>query len=223
MKYKIVIPENIASIEALKKEVEHGGRFVVYSYCISLFFAVTLRRISPAFFIPNDAPTTLYKKKYNILNYLFGWWCIPWGFIHTPANIKMNNKGGLDVTKDIMLNLNDDTFEEGYVTLNQMHSIYDIPPKEEIKALAKAVSKRLQPEVIIDELHFAYFVNVPDDAEPYFVVGIKTSQNYEDVVNALDKAIHKEFFKRVYFEYINLEQADEDEAILLIEQGVKII
>ncbi|GEM_PF-685444 len=232
MKHKIIVPEN-TTFEGLKQEIAQGGRFVVYSYCISLFFAVTLRRISPAYLIPASGTTKNIKHKYNLYNYLFGWWQIPVGLPTTFRNIKINNRGGLDVTEDIMLNITAAAFREREVELITTNLLFDLPEKPDIKALQRVLHKHIGPELQLEELYFGNYINVPDNEDPYFVIGIRSRQAFETVKKDLDKAIRKEFYKRVHFTYINLDPGAKEEifnlnedkawASLLVQQGVKLI
>lgn len=232
MKHKIIVPENI-TFEGLKQEIVQGGKFIVYSYCISLFFAVTLRRISPAYLVPASGPAKNIKNKYNLYNYLFGWWQIPVGLPATFRNIKINNQGGLDVTEDIMLNITEAAFREKEVELVTTNLLFDLPEKPDIKALQKVLHKHISPELQLEELYFGNYINVPDDEDPYFVIGIRSRQPFEAVKKGLDKAIRKEFYKRVYFEYINQDPDAEEEIVnfndhkalapLLVKQGIRLI
>jgi hypothetical protein len=73
---KIRLPLNYSRTEIVKL-VESGARFIIYQYCISLFFAITLRRFSPAFLVLPGEPANKYKGRYNLISLLFGWWGIP--------------------------------------------------------------------------------------------------------------------------------------------------
>lgn len=232
MKHKIIVPENI-TFEGLEQEIAQGGKFIVYSYCISLFFAVTLRRISPAYLVRASGTAKKIKNKYNLYNYLFGWWQIPVGLPTTFHNIKVNNRGGLDVTEDIMLNITEAAFREREVALVTTNLLFDLPGKPDIKALQKVVRKHIGPELQLEELYFGNYINVPDDEDPYFVIGMRSKQAFETVKKDLDKAIRKVFYKHVRIEYINLDpdaeeeifNVNEDKALapLLMRQGIRLV
>ena len=40
-----------------------------------------------------------------MISLVFGWWGFPWGFIYTPMALYTNLKGGKDITKDILIAL----------------------------------------------------------------------------------------------------------------------
>lgn len=71
MKYHIAIPDYLTLAE-LNVHVKNGARFVVYRYCISILFAVTLTRFSKAYFILKDEHPAKYKNRYTKLNFIFG-------------------------------------------------------------------------------------------------------------------------------------------------------
>lgn len=232
MKHKIIVPEKL-TFEALKQEITQGGKFIVYSYCISLFFAVTLRRISPAYLVPKSGPGKEIKKKYNLYNYLFGWWQIPTGLPTTFHNIKLNNRGGLDVTEDIMLNITATSFAAKEVELIKTNILFDIPTKPDIKALQKVIRKYITPNNRPEALYFGNYINVADDDDSFLVIGIRSDLPFEVCKQQLDKAIRKVFYKHVRIEYINLDpdaqeeifNLNEDKALapLLIQQGIRLV
>ena len=82
-------------------EVQRGGRFVVYQYCISLLI-VSFRRNSPVKFIRAGESAVTKGLPFTLLSLLLGWWGIPWGFIYTPQVIYRNLKGGVDVTAALL-------------------------------------------------------------------------------------------------------------------------
>jgi hypothetical protein len=82
-------------------EVQRGGRFVVYQYCISLL-VVSFRRNSPVKFVRAGENAAMKGLPFTLLSLLLGWWGIPWGFIYTPQVIYRNLKGGVDVTAALL-------------------------------------------------------------------------------------------------------------------------
>jgi hypothetical protein len=89
------------TIQQIKNVIQDGGKFITYGYCISLF-AFTLRLTSSSYLITSNEDIRKYKGKYNIISFILGWWGLPYGPIYTIDMIKMNNKGGADVT-DVIL------------------------------------------------------------------------------------------------------------------------
>jgi hypothetical protein len=89
------------SPQELAFEIQRGGRFVVYQYCVSLLL-VTFRRNSPVRFIRAGENATVKGLPFTFLTLVFGWWGIPWGFIYTPMVLYKNLKGGTDVTAGVL-------------------------------------------------------------------------------------------------------------------------
>lgn len=82
-------------------EIQRGGRFVVYQYCISLVF-ITFRRNSPVRFVRAGESAVTAGLPFTLLSLALGWWGIPFGIIYTPTVIYRNLKGGTDVTAAII-------------------------------------------------------------------------------------------------------------------------
>ena len=88
----------------LHEEVQRGGRFVVFSYCISILI-MTFRRSSDIHFIRAGEGTFGKSLPYTALSLALGWWGIPWGFIYTPMALFQNLSGGKDVTREVLSSL----------------------------------------------------------------------------------------------------------------------
>jgi hypothetical protein len=94
MKIKGIDHLSLAEIDA---ELEAGGRFVYYQYCISLLL-VTLRRPSNIIFLMPRDRGLMRGLPYTFVTLLLGWWGVPWGPIYTAAALMCNCGGGHDVT-----------------------------------------------------------------------------------------------------------------------------
>jgi hypothetical protein len=77
------------SVRQVEEEVARGGRFVMFTSCIS-FLVITLRR-----------PTGVY----TLLSLALGWWGFGWGFIYTPMAVFEKPSGGKVVTAEVMESL----------------------------------------------------------------------------------------------------------------------
>lgn len=98
---KIFGLEDIKSDGELQQELQQGGKFVIYQYCISLL-VITFKRSSNVYFIRHDENAVVKGLAFTLLSLLLGWWGIPWGPIYTIQSIWVNFGGGRDVTKEIM-------------------------------------------------------------------------------------------------------------------------
>jgi hypothetical protein len=89
------------TLDDIEREVDAGGRFVFYEYCISLIVASS-RRPSDIFFLRADDWGIVRGLWYCLLSLLFGWWGIHWGLIYTPLTLFNNLGGGCDVTSEVL-------------------------------------------------------------------------------------------------------------------------
>ena len=153
----------------------------------------------------------------NIIPYhiIFGWWGIPWGPIHTVKSISVNNKGGIDVTNDIMLNLTESNLKEREIELCQINEIYCKPDRWEIKALNKAFQKLFDRDANVLILVAGVFVNTEKNENPYLIIGLEVSNNIEKYVEIVDKAFYKQFQKYIRYDLLDLSNNQDDKKQLL--------
>lgn len=88
------------SHEEVQSELDRGGRFVMFEYCISLV-VVTMRRPSNIHLVRADESPVRKSMPFIVLSLLLGWWGIPWGPIHTCKALYTNLTGGHDVTTEV--------------------------------------------------------------------------------------------------------------------------
>jgi hypothetical protein len=100
MKIKGVQGRNLTQIQ---DELSQGGRFVQYTWCISLL-AVTYRYRSPVCFLCRNQHAFGRGLPYTIITLLLGWWGIPYGPFFTLASV-YNNIEGNCVTASVMKRL----------------------------------------------------------------------------------------------------------------------
>ena len=92
--------ENMTGAE-LSAELQKGGKFVVYEYCISIVI-LTFFRSSNVTFVKADENAVTKGLRYTALTFLLGWWGIPWGPIRSVQALITNFKGGKDVTERVV-------------------------------------------------------------------------------------------------------------------------
>lgn len=85
----------------LQMEIEKGGKFVYYLYCVSILI-LTFKRSSAVYFVKAGESRVTKGMGYILLSALVGWWGIPWGPIYTIEALNTNLKGGKDVTNDVV-------------------------------------------------------------------------------------------------------------------------
>ncbi|NLS75945.1 MAG: hypothetical protein GXY76_01655 [Chloroflexi bacterium] len=82
-------------------ELEQGGRFVVFPYCISVLVRTFLRP-SEVYFIRPGENAALKGLKYVLITLLLGWWGIPSGPSQTILALQTNLHGGHNVTPRVV-------------------------------------------------------------------------------------------------------------------------
>jgi hypothetical protein len=95
--------KNIDGLSAkdLQNEEQKGARFVYFSYTLSLLF-LTFRRTSGVYLIKRSESVRIKALPFTILSVLFGWWGLPFGPKYTLESIRVNARGGKDVTDEVM-------------------------------------------------------------------------------------------------------------------------
>jgi hypothetical protein len=83
------------------QEVEAGGRFVIFTYCISVLI-LTFKRSSNITFLRRHEDGAGDAIRYSLLSGVAGWWGIPWGPIWTIAALISNARGGRDVSREVL-------------------------------------------------------------------------------------------------------------------------
>lgn len=92
----------------LNAELQKGGRFVVYQYCISIL-VMTFKRPSDIYFVRAGENAVVKGLPFTLLALFLGWWGIPWGPIYTIGSFITNFGGGKDITQEVLAALNNPT------------------------------------------------------------------------------------------------------------------
>lgn len=85
----------------LQRELERGGKFVIFQYCISIV-VLTFRRPSTIYFVRGHESAAGKGLPFTLLSLVLGWWGIPWGPIYTIGSLVTNLSGGKDVTAEVV-------------------------------------------------------------------------------------------------------------------------
>ena len=101
---KIVGLEDIQSSGHLQAEINQGGKFVIYQFCISIL-VMTFKRSSNVYFITHDQNAVMKGLPFTLLSLMFGWWGIPWGPIYTIQSVVVNFQGGKVVTNEVLASM----------------------------------------------------------------------------------------------------------------------
>ena len=89
------------SRDQLQHEIERGGRFVIFQYCISIV-VLSFKRVSDIQFIKGDESAFRKGAAFSLISLLLGWWGIPWGPIWTISSLVTNCRGGLNITPQVL-------------------------------------------------------------------------------------------------------------------------
>jgi hypothetical protein len=89
------------STDEIRFEVQRGGKFVLYSYCVSVV-VLTFRRTSDVYFLRSGESPVVKGLPWTLLTVLLGWWGIPWGPIYSIQSLILNLSGGKDVTSQLV-------------------------------------------------------------------------------------------------------------------------
>lgn len=109
---KIVGLEDIKSGGELQAEIQQGGKFVMYQYCISLL-VITFKRFSNIYFISHEQNAAVKGLPFTLLSLVLGWWGIPWGPIYTIQSLWVNLSGGKDVTQEVLASMSSSAQKAG--------------------------------------------------------------------------------------------------------------
>lgn len=220
MLQKIILKEDL-SLEELEKKIQNGGRFISYQYCISIFFALCLKRFSPAVFIEEPKLDKKYMRKCNTLSLLLGWWSL-WGPYYTIGSLRVNRKGGIDMTEDIMLNIDQESLTNRLVKMEVTQQFYMKPDRWDIKEFKKAFLPAFEKDYNLRKLVVGRFINTKEDELPYLTIGVELENNRDIYPDQLRTAYETRFKKSSSYLLIDLKEESEDSK-LLEEQGEFII
>jgi hypothetical protein len=90
--------------EQVNAELQRGGKFVIFQYCISVV-VLTFKRPSDIYLIRAGENPLGKHIGFTLLSLVAGWWGIPWGPIFTIGSIYTNLRGGKDVTDAVLKSL----------------------------------------------------------------------------------------------------------------------
>jgi hypothetical protein len=198
----------------LQKEVAAGGRFVFYNYVIFVvrppvrftglyYVAPGKSRVSKGLLF-----TTLSVLSLGLLQLL--------PFI---IALRVNFKGGVDVTHDVMANISEAALAAGQVTITKAADIYAMPDRSDMKAFRKIIND-LQPGPGGAKRIAAGISLLGAPGQDEYHIGID-SPGFREMAEEFERLRKKHFYEHVLFNYIDLSSAAE-EAGALLRQGTVI-
>lgn len=204
---KIYIGRELTLAE-LKAEVAAGSRFLVFSYCISLFLVVSLRRFSTAFLV---APNTSHRSiswRYNILTLAFGWWGLPYGPIFSIRALRINAMGGIDATEDVMLNIDKESLQNREVCLQKTNQWFCAPAKWDERAIRLALKKPFAKDVNVRKIMAAVLINTPEGYLPPITIGLQVDDSFDYYCQRVRESLYTYFRQDTHFEFVDLYSPD---------------
>jgi len=85
-------------------ELQRGGKFVYFLYCVSLL-VVTIKRPSDVYFIRAGESAVLKGMPFTLISLIGGWWGIPWGPIRTVQCLYTNLAGGEPASPEVIASM----------------------------------------------------------------------------------------------------------------------
>lgn len=217
MKYRLRNLEGI-TLGQLEQEVAQGAKLVTYAYTISPI-AFTVRNLTGVYLV-----RTGEKDKHwiipTILTGLFGWWSIPNGFINALQSIKLNTSGGLDVTSDVMANVDATSLSNRMIEVKVVHGIFSKASDRNRTLITKAVNRTIPHYREIEDIYLGLFVNTREGEQPFHVIGVRSEEPIDRFRDSLMMNLRKDFYKHVHFEIVPLD--DFELALQLVEQGDRL-
>ncbi|MGB1042723.1 MAG: hypothetical protein ACPGU6_04960 [Tenacibaculum sp.] len=201
------------TIEDLKRKTINDYKFITYQYSISLIIG-NIHLFSPVYLLEKDE-TKKHAFKYNLISFIFGWWSVPYGPTNTIVSIKNNLKGGVDVTKDIMVNLDEKSLENKKVKIETIYSIFKHAKKDIENDFIKSI-KKTSGIISNQDIYLAQYTNTNSS---YYVIGFEKIP--ETSINELTKNLRKIFYSHVQIDIFELNKNDELD-LKLTELGKKI-
>jgi hypothetical protein len=85
-------------------ELQKGGKFVMYQYCVSLI-VFSFRGTSDIYFLRHNENAIVKGLPFTFLTFLLGWWGFPLGPVYTILILVTNLSGGEDVTQKVLASM----------------------------------------------------------------------------------------------------------------------
>lgn len=208
------------SFEKVMEQKGINGKFVTFQWIIPLPLFTPIKRLSRVYYIESESYSKQYAKKYNIINYLIGWWGLPFGPINLFKSVNINKNGGVDVTDDVYLNLIKHDYENGIVKIKKKSTIFVSPNKTELKEFEKVFKSLIDEKILFEFPIIGLYIDTEKNEEPYYVIGLYQEIS-EETKSEITKAIYKRFYKQLKFKLVFIEQM-KDYRNQFLEQGLKL-
>ncbi|NVK03221.1 MAG: hypothetical protein HWD92_00300 [Flavobacteriia bacterium] len=223
VRVRLRTPEHL-TYEEMFKRIEVGAKLVMFRYIVSVPLLGSYDNDSDVYYVRSNEEAVAIGKKFTRITRWFGWLNPMTGIQQSMNAIQLNKRGGRDMTKDILANLNEEIFDSGYVEIHQVINVMYSPDKVETRALKKALAT-IRLECGIGALWAGVYSDVGPNDDPFLVVGYRAANKAFDKFERVEAAVRKQFLKHVEILIIDLNDDQDEEsefAKLLMTQGVKI-
>lgn len=217
MKYRLANLDGF-TIGQLEQEIAQGGKLITYAWTISPI-AFTVRNVTSVYLVPPGKKGNHWLIP-TIITGLFGWWSIPNGFINALQSIKVNLSGGLDITGDIMANLDEASLATKTVEFKVAQGLFGKATERNRTLITKAVNRTMPHYREVDEVYLGRYINTQEGEQPFHVIGIRSVEPIDQFRGSLLMNLRKDYYKHVRFEIIALDSSEL--AIKLVEQGDRL-
>jgi len=85
----------------LYSDIEKGGKFVIYTYVISIIVMTFKRSSKTIYYVKSNESPIHYGWMYLLITLFLGWWGIPFGPIYSIGSI-VDAFTGNDITEDVL-------------------------------------------------------------------------------------------------------------------------
>ena len=85
----------------LYSDIQKGGKFVVYTYVISIVVMTFRRSSKTIYYVKSNDSSFCFGWPYFLITLFFGWWGIPFGPIYSIGSL-ITTFRGKDVTKAVL-------------------------------------------------------------------------------------------------------------------------
>ncbi len=217
MKYRLANLEGL-TLNQLDKELAQGGKLVTYAYTISPI-AFTIRNVTGVYLVRPGKKDNHWITP-TIVTGLFGWWSVPNGFINAIRSIKVNTSGGLDVTGDVMANLDETSLSKKTVEFKVVQNLFGKASERNRTLITKAVNLSIPHYRDVEDVYLGLFINTQEGEQPFHVIGVKSKEPIDRFQDSLMMNLRKDYYKHVRSEIMALDSSDV--STKLIEQGDRL-
>lgn len=210
------------TLTQLHRELKNGARFKVFPYRIGLL-AVGLYRLSPAVLVRNEREERKYSRKYIWRSLLLGIWYFPYGPFDCAREIRRCRQGGLDVTTDVLVGLDERSLHNKVVDIRKTTLQFKHLPDAELRPITRALDELLLKYPEINRLYIATYINTRESEDPYFMLGFNPIEDSEIFRYEARKALYNVMNRKYADETRFMHLEDNEVSYYLLMQGDRLL